>query len=500
MMRRQRKNDALDGLIGRAVGRTGLKFDFDTWKAAHRAEIQTFESQTRAGRSGSHARPSLGRIIMTSRLTKIAAVIAVAALLALAYFFGFFPGSNVVYAVTDLPGLFERARVIHVQGWQHFAGHRMPDGKRIRPVEVDNWIDLENGRSRHTGTGLSIDDRGVRVTIGETISDGQYMMCLNHTEKSVVFFQKSAYQQMLDAYKYSQMMLGQMLGTIEDVGDFANMGWEEIDGVVYDIWERDMTQATTQHGHRLRLWLSPSTGALGKVQSWSRSGDGPWELSYVYDKFDRDIELPDGVFTLEVPEGYVSENTEDTATPLVWGAGGGVAYADERCSMRASTRISFTMSDGSVIVGWFSIDSNSETPLEDLFDGLEFGGALPKLPVEIYGLKPGGTPSDVTYQGRHLTYTRKADQFTEWSLYVPDGPPPASVRSSGYDVLYRFNMGNHQPKWILGLNAQYGIPIETAEDFEKWVLGAMVELSDDGEAPQNVTYDRVRQLIEQLWR
>lgn len=500
MMRRQRKDDALDGLIGRAVGRNGLKFDFDAWKAAHQDEIRTFESQTRVGLSGSFARPSLGRIIMTSRCTKVAAVMAVAAFLALAYFLGFFPGSNVVYAVTDLPGLFERARVIHVQGWQHFAGHRMPDGTRIRPVEVDNWTDLENARSRHTGTGLSIDKNGVRITVGETISNGPYMMCLSHTEKSVVFFQKSAYQQMLDAYQYSQLMLGQVLGTIEDIGDFVNVGWEEIDGIAYDIWERDMTQATTQHAERLRLWLSPSTGAVGKVQGWSRFANGPWELSYEYDKIDRDIDVPDGVFALEVPQDYVFENTMDTATPLVWGAGGGVAYADEHCSLRAGTRISFTMRDGSVIVGWFSTDSKSETPIQNLLSGLEFGGRLPKLPVEIYGLKPGGIASDVTYHARHLTYTRKADQFTEWSLYVPDGPPPASVRSSGYDVLYRFNMGNHQPKWVLGLNAEYGVPIETAEDFDKWVLGAMAELSDDGKAPEHVTYDRVLLVIEQLRR
>jgi hypothetical protein len=498
MMMPQREIDTLDELLRRAVRRDKPDFDFARWKAAHADEIQTFRVQTKAERPVSLARPSLGRAIMTSRFTKTAAVVALAALLMLGHFLGFFKGTGVAYGVTDLPGLFERAKVIHIQGWNHFAGHRMPDGKRIRPVEVDNWIDLEGGRSRHTGTGLSVDKDGVRITIGETISDGPYLMRIDHAEKTVVFFRRSAYQQMREAYQYSQMMVGQMFGNLQEIGEFANVGWEEIDGVTYEIWERSTAQATTRFENRFRLWLSPSTGALGKVQSWSRHGDGPWELSHEYDKFDRDVDVPDEVFALEVPEGYVSKNTKATATLLTSGAGGGVAYTDERCSVRVNTRMSFTMSDGSVIVGWFSEDSKSETLAEDLFEGLEFGGVLPKLPVEIYGLKPGGTESNVTYQGRHLTYTQKADRFTEWSLYVPDGPPPASVRDLGYDVLYRFNLGDHNPKWTLGLNAEYGVPIENAEDFDRWVLGALVELSDDGAVPEDLTYGRVLQLAEQL--
>ncbi len=498
MMTPERETDTLDELLRRAVGRDKPDFDFARWKTAHADEIQTFRARTRAGRSMSFARPFLEKAIMTSRFTKIAAVMGLATLLVLGHFLGFFRVSGVAYGVTDLPGLFEQAKVIHIQGWKHFAGHRMPNGKRIRPVEVDNWIDLENGRSRHTGTGLSVDKDGVRINISETISDGPYMMCVNHTEESVVFFRRSAYQQMREAHQYSRMMVEQMFGNLQEIGEFANVGWEEIDGVTYEIWERSTAQATTRFENRFRLWLSPSTGALGKVQSWSRHGDGPWELSHEYDKFDRDVEVPDGVFALEVPEGYMPKNTQATATPLTPGAGGGVAYADERCSVRVNTRMSFTMSDGSVIVGWFSEDSKSETPPEELFGVLEFGGALPKLPVEIYGLKPGGAESDVTYQGRHLTYTRKADHFTEWSLYVPDGPPPASVRDLGYDVLYRFNLGGHSPKWTLGLNAEYGVPVENAEDFDKWVLGALVALSDGGAVPEDLTYERVLQLAEQL--
>ncbi len=131
----------------------------------------------------------------------------------------------------------------------------------------------------------------------------------------------------------------------------------------------------------------------------------------------------------------------------------------------------------------------------ELFEDLEFGGALPKLPVEIWGLKPGGWTGDITYVGRHIVYTRKGDMFIEWSLYVPESVPPARSEMLGYDVLYRFNL-EEKPKWRIGYTLDYGIRIETEEDFNKWVLGAMAELSDDGKAPDGITYESVLQLSE----
>ena len=65
-----------------------------------------------------------------------------------------------------------------------------------------------------------------------------------------------------------------------------------------------------------------------------------------------------------------------------------------------------------------------------------------------------------------------------------------------YNVLYRFNL-EPQPKWRIGYTVDYGILIETSEDFDKWILGAMAELSDDGNAPQGITYDSVLQLAKE---
>jgi len=443
------------------------------------------------------AGPSIGpaqniwRKIMKNKITKLAAaaVIVIAIVLSI-----IFLDKSVApaYAVTDLPGLFEKAKVIHIQGWQYFPGHRMPDGEEIPPVEIDNWIDLESGRSCHTGTGLSIDKNGVRVTVSERISEGQYKMLLNHSEGYAVFFRVSDYQRMLSAYHISGLIYGQIFGNIEQLQNFEQVGWEQMDGVEYQVWQRDTAHAVTKHANRLKFWLSPQTGKLDRVQIWSKASDDQWELNKDY-LVDYDVVVPDGVFTMEPPEGYTLKNTMETAIPQELGSGGGVGY----CSLSAKTLIGFLMGDGSVIVAWQSSDNESGIPQDELFTGLEFGGPLPKLPVEIYGLKPGGVSSELTYTGYHLAHTQKADKFIEWSLYIPDGASPASVRQLGCDVLYRFNI-EPEPKWRISLTVNCSLLIGGAEDFDKWVLGAMAELSDDDKAREGVTYERVLQLAEQV--
>jgi hypothetical protein len=437
----------------------------------------------------------ISRRIIMNRFTKFAAAAAiiVVAVLSLTILD---KSAAPAYGITDLPELYEQAKIIHIQGWQYFAGHRMPNGKKIPPVEIDDWIDLENGRSRYTGTGLSIDKNGVRVTIGETISNGQYQVHLDHTKKDVTFFKISNYQRMLNAYTISKRFYEQIFGEIEQLQNFEKVGYEQIDEVVYDIWQREMIHSVTEHARRFRFWLSPDSGKLGRVQMWSKVNDDQWELDFDYCDIDYNVVVPDGIFAMEVPEDYTLKNTMETAIPEELGGGGGGGYSDEQCVLSLDTRISFTMSDGSVILGWCSVDGKSEIPQEELFEGLEFGGPLPKLPVEIYGLKPAGVSSNVTYTGYHLTCTQKAGKFIEWSLYTPDGTPPASVGQLGCDVLYRFNL-DHEPKWRIGLTVDC-MPIEAVQDFDKWVLGAMAELSDDGKVPENITYERVLRLAEQI--
>jgi len=437
-----------------------------------------------------------GRFIM-NRFTKLAAaaVIIIAALAGMYLFTGSLDVATKAYAITDVPELFKKASVIHTQGRIYFPRHKMPDGQEIPPVQMEKWIDLENARVRSTGVGLSVGPNEVRINLGETVSDGEYKMCLSHTDKYAVFFKISNYQRMLEKYHSLDQMFGQMFGDIDKLEDsFVRTGQEEIGGVKYDIWEAEVVQFVTKQTERYKYWLSPSTGQSARVEVWLELDNGQWALGYEYYLIERDVEVPATIFTTEPPQGYALKNTKATATALELDDGGSVHCR----SLTLDPRISFTLSDGSVILAWYSVDKESTTPQRELFEGLEFGGALPKLPVEIYALKPSGWPGDTTYIGHHLAYTQKAEKFIEWSVYVPDGPAPKRSEMLGYDAVYRFNLGEREPKCVFGYTAEYGILIKTAENFDWWVRGAMAELSDDGKAPESVTYESVLQLAEQI--
>ena len=77
-MNRQDEYKNLDELISRAIERERPKFDFNKWKAKHKKEIQIYESQTTSGDIPSPTKPlDMWRIIMNSRITKLATVAAV---------------------------------------------------------------------------------------------------------------------------------------------------------------------------------------------------------------------------------------------------------------------------------------------------------------------------------------------------------------------------------------------------------------------------------------
>jgi outer membrane lipoprotein-sorting protein len=489
------ENKNLDELITGAIGRDKPQFDFDKWQIKHKKEIENFKSQT----TGQKTQPTriymIGKLIMRSKVSKLTAAAAVIFIAAASMFF-LDKSVAPVYGITDMPELFEQAKVIHIQGMQYFGSHRMPDGSEIPPVPIENWIDLENGRSRSTQTGLSSNPNYVSINISESISDGQYMMSLNHTERYVTFFKKSDYQQMLDTYNSSQMTQQQIFEDIEQLQNFELTGSEQIDGVTYDIWEGQIKGPIPIWVHKYKYWVLPATGQLGRVQLLSKINNGQWDLEFDYSKIEYNVEIPDDVFSMDIPEGYELKNTKETAFTIEPGTGGG-GLSDDRYSIRANVILGFRMPDDSIIAGWFSVDDNSEIPQEDFFTDLEFGGSLPALPMEIYGLRAPVMNSDIIYTGYHLTYTQKDGKFFEWSLYVPNDTPPQNIKNLFFNAMSRFNL-DPEPKGNLGLGLVCNMSIENANDFDTWVLGAMSEFSDDGLLPENITYQNVTELSQQI--
>ncbi len=100
-MKADESNKKLDELISKTVGRDKPQFDFDKWKQTHKEEIQIYKSQAAGGQISYPAQQyNIWRIIMKSRITKLAAaaVIIIVVLIAIHPFNGSLNGTTAAYA------------------------------------------------------------------------------------------------------------------------------------------------------------------------------------------------------------------------------------------------------------------------------------------------------------------------------------------------------------------------------------------------------------------
>lgn len=433
---------------------------------------------------------AIWREIMKNRYSKLAAAAAILVLAGVALIV--LDGStSPAYAVTDLPRLFEQARTIHVRGWNYFPEHAMPDGSEVPPSAIDNWTDVEDARSRYTTTSLT-SGVDVKVGVSEVIRDGPSWMRIDHADRSVIYFRVSEYQQKLGVRRISKLISGQLFGDITQLSNSVVVGAERIDGVACDIWQSD-----DAHGSRWRQWLSADTGRLARAQVLRKVGSGQWKVATDYSLIEYNVEPPEGTFSLEPPEGYRARNSPETA-PFMELDGGHGGWSDEHWHYSCGPKVAFALADGSIVLGWQSFDPKDEEKQALLFEGVTFGGPLPKLPVEFYALKPADGSSEPLYTGYHLAFTRKQGRFVEWSLYVPDGTPPADVQVTGYEMLCRWNLEFAQHFTIDHMTVMPEFTTDTTAEFDEWVLGAMAELSGDGKAPADVTYQKVIDLAQQV--
>jgi len=431
---------------------------------------------------------------MKTRIAKVASVAAVLTVAALALTF-WSRSSAPAYAITDLAAQFEQARTIHVQGWHYFPEHTMPDGSAVPPSPIDNWTDVVNARVRFTTTQLTSGADGVNVYVSEVVRDGPSWMRMDHDPRSVVYFHVSEYQQKLGVRQISKLISGQLFGDITQLSNSIVVGAERIDGIACDIWQSDDAD-----GGRSRQWLAADTGRLVRAQDLRKLDSGEWKVATDYSLIEYNVEPPEGTFSLEPPEGYTARNSPQTAYSMDLGKNGVPGFRDDDWYYYCGPKLAFALTDGSIVLGWQSFDPMDAEKQAVLFEGVTFGGPLPKLPIEFYALIPDNGSSEPLYTGYHLAFTRKQGRFFEWGLYVPDGTPPADVQATGYEMLYRrnheiarrFTFDHHD------MTVKPEFTIETPEEFDEWVLGAMAELADDGTAPENLTYQKVIDLPQQI--
>jgi len=423
-------------------------------------------------------------------VSSVAAVIVIAVVLSIAIFER---SVRPAYGIGDMPGLLYSARTLHVKAWSYFP-EDTASGQVQRRVALESWFDLENGLSRIMSAGYNDVPENTSLVLVESVFDGQYKIRINHSEKTVNFERLSPFQQELYVHQNIRDFVSQMLADPERLDEFNQTGEEVIDGVWYDIWEGEAKHPVWHHTWKVKSWIAPDTGELAHACVWTRRGSGEWSRSYEVEKVQRNVNIPSEVFATEPPAGYELLNTKEAAKIPEFNFG--LTCYQKRLTLKVSTKICFTMPDGSVILAWRSEDGESNVSQAEVFENLRAGGSLPKLPIEIYALKSIGGGDTVSYNGRHLCHTIKNGKFYEWSIYVP--AQPASARSDflGYQTIPRFNPP--QDRALFSLPVYDDLQVEDEKQFNKWVVGAMAELSNDSQAPENIVYESVIQLAEQI--
>ncbi len=437
---------------------------------------------------------STRRIIMKNRITKLAAaaVIIIGIFLGLE-FFGRPGTTGVVYGMTDLPRLIKEAKTIHIKGCTYD-----PKDVEQTKLEVEYWFDIENGRYRLYKPGNVDKDTG-RANYYTTVCDGQYVMSEGYVKpvhgepwKTIGFVKLSPYQARLQAYKNSHSVLMRTFG-LDRITGSLKVGREEINGIAFDIWQNEFYSADGR-GTKIQAWICPASAEIGRGLCWNKKTNDPnWILRFVLDEVELDVILPAGIFNTEPPNGYRLENTKETAYPSTLGVAVRRSMVED---YELHRHIGFTLNNDSVVLAWSCPEKASKSQA-DLFEGLVPGGALPDLAAEIEGLTTIPKEPSINYTGYHLAYTQKEGNFYEWSIYIPNHEPPSRTSFVGYALQVKYGADVSRFGSRPG-NLNDDLHINSSYDFNVWVLGAMAELSDEGKAPEGITYEGVLELAQEI--
>jgi len=288
----------------------------------------------------------------------------------------------------------------------------------------------------------------------------------------------------------------QMFGNIDQIEGSTKVGQEEINGIMYDIWQSEFF-LVNRFGNRFRTWLASESGDIGRVLLWQTRQKDEKDLRLVFDL--HTIELgavpPEGIFDTTPPDGYELNNTKETAETDTLGIDPKPKKAC-RGDYELHAHIGFTLKDGSVILGWSCPDKERSSQI-DLFKNLTFGGKLPELAGKIETLTSIPQKPIIKYAGHHLACTQKNGIFYEWSLYVPDKKPPARNSLLGYNLNIKYQVDESAFGSRPGSLSE-DLVIDTNQDFNTWVRGAMACLRNDGKAPEHITYENVLQLARKI--
>lgn len=446
--------------------------------------------------SPAHSVSEIWRIIMTSRITKYA--VAAVVMIAIASITIFDRGVAPAYGLTEAINKFKNASTVHISGWTFYPSGNKSTQEYVK-IPLEFWFDLETGcYNMKKPCGLDKNGKGMYSTI---ISDGEYLMGeINHIPsdgdayKTVRFEKLTAFQSMFAAHNSAYTFLMQTFGGADRIDGFKLVGTETIKGADYGMWEGKIATPGPNGGMQAKIksWISLDTGELGRIKmSFMKPGEESWMPVCDIDKIELNVELPEGIFITEPPAGYKLDNSKETAPYAELGTTNSITNNGLSLSVHAA----FSLPDGSVIVCWRSSEKRGDRQ-DEMFEGLKFGGEIPKLPLEIRSLI-SMPDSGGEYMGYHLAHTKKKNKSYEWSIYVAGKDAPTRDSIIGYEAVHRYNTKKKKRPVLITMSISEDIMISTADDFDMWVLGAMEELNDSVELPE-ITYEGVLKLADDI--
>ena len=445
-------------------------------------------------------RPNIRSIIMKSPITKLAA----AAMIILIVVFGmtFLDKSSVpAYGMNDALYLLRQAKTLHIQGWRVT---RNENTSKVVKLPFEYWYDLENWRYRNDDA-RGLDENG-EIDYTSDVCDGEYILREGRYKPHGGQWHKTINFEKVDPARKSNIHGWlEWYSRLRKIEGFYKIGKDIIDGERFDIWEGEYTYGVGDNIsiHKLQTWLSPATAEVGRIKSWEKQGNDEWRQRREYTKFERNVSLPPGIFRTEPPDGYEIQTTKETATVKVRRKrdiyeGTQFNYAP----LNYWVEPVFLLKDGSFLACWQSVDAKESRDQSSYFKNLQVGGDLPKLPVEVFAFSPEPNLRDVQFVGFHIAHTEKETEkgrrWYEWTLYTPDKQPPEPNTVLLYRLRYVLNVDKTKEIRLKQTALPDWQEIKTEDDFNTFVLGAMAELSDDGKAPENVTYESVLQLTKQI--
>ncbi|MHC4310277.1 MAG: hypothetical protein ACYSSN_10055 [Planctomycetota bacterium] len=223
--------------------------------------------------------PNIWRIIMKSRITKLAAaaVIIIAVILGL-NFIGGPSKSGLVFADVVRPILTARTVVFDVI---------MGEGENVTITKVMNM-----GTQRIRGEVLSADGKTVQVIVIVDYDTSQMLQLIPSQKTAVLIELKD-----IPETEKPENVLETMRNIITELQNDPDvsvepLGEKEIDGQIATGF-----RATGPDGE-LTVWANPETGLpIRFEQKWN-------QMQFVCTDFQFDIEMDESLFKMEIPEGY----------------------------------------------------------------------------------------------------------------------------------------------------------------------------------------------------